>query len=259
MSGYKEIHCNSFQHFNEVTLQWCQENHFVIFRGMTKSHYKLIPGIARTARQEVKRRLVPDVRQLEHEMFTEFQNLCSRYIKNEHIQEEEALEILCLAQHHGLPTRLLDWTSNPLAALWFAFAPSFGNQRSVPACVWAFCLHEHDELLLEYENNKDIREDPFSIKRTTVFKPRNITERIGNQAGWFSLHHCHGNRGFIPLEENANYRKELAKIILPRTLQEEILDRLNIQHVNFATLFPGMDGATRHLRWKVFRRYKDFD
>lgn len=251
--------CKSFTDFIDLALGWCHDNHFVIFRGAGKASYPLIPGVARTAKAKMTQRRIAEVQEIEKQIFEEFLTVGNRGIKKEGIREKDLLEVLCLAQHFGLPTRLLDWSSNPLAALWFAANGGIKSGMTEDACVWAYCIEENDERIIDPRNQNEIREAPFDLKRTFIFKPLNITERIHVQAGWFTLHHCHPKKGFIPLELNREYQPELAKIIIPYHLLEKMILHLDILHINSSVLFPGVNGACSHLRWKVLRRYENFE
>jgi hypothetical protein len=73
--------------------------------------------------------------------------------------------MLALAQHYSLPTRLLDWTENPLVALWFAFNEI--ARQETKRVVWCFGVKK--------ENISRQNEPPFDITRTRVFNPKHIT------------------------------------------------------------------------------------
>src|ERR1700722_6840868 len=83
----------------------------VLYRGVTDAAYELIPKIGRDKVLDSE-----SVLQCEQAVFAEFKRAASPFLTP---QPQNDLEWLFLCQHHGLPTRLLDWTTNPLVALYF--------------------------------------------------------------------------------------------------------------------------------------------
>lgn len=88
------------------------------FRGQSSSDYKLIPSIGRRFKDGQESVLM----QYEREIFEDFKRKYSMFTD---VRPKNDKEFLFLAQHYGLPTRLLDWTYNPLIALYFACESNF--------------------------------------------------------------------------------------------------------------------------------------
>lgn len=153
---------------------------------------------------------------------------------------QNELELLVIAQHSGLKTRLLDWTSNPLAALWFACAdPTPGD-----VYVYALCA---DDLLADdvYDTS------PFSRSETRVFQPRLNNPRIIAQHGWFTLHrYSSRSRKFVPLESNPTTKKHLTEIRVPAGKRADVLQSLDLYGISSRTLFPDLEGLCRYLNGK---------
>jgi hypothetical protein len=163
-------------------------------------------------------------------------------------------DLLALAQHHGLPTRLLDWTYSALAALWFAVRnppekkeDGKGLENGV---VWVLCA-----LLDDFRINTK-HGGPFDNKsRTRIFRPKAISPRIVAQSGVFTVHRLQKPAGeksfrFVPLEKNLNYEDKLVKITIPPSAFSSLRSELNMLNANAALLFPDLDGLCSHLSWR---------
>ena len=155
--------------------------------------------------------------------------------------DRKDLDILVRAQHYGLKTRLLDWTRNPLVALWFACS----DPRKGDAYVYALEAHA----LME----EDVYEkDPFTISKTRVFQPRLNNPRIVVQQGWFTLHrYSRSSKRFVPLERNPEIKQYLHEFRINKESRTSILDSLVRHGVSAKTIFPDLYGLCQHLN----RRY----
>lgn len=199
-----------------------------IYRGVTRLEYLLIPKVGRE--DPLKKN---EIRLLEEFKKRSFPHL--------NINTNNYWALLALAQHHGLPTRLLDWTRNPLVAVYFAI-----QEEGEHDC--AIYIINSSELNQVLELDPD--ELPFTVKEIMLFDPDHITPRIIVQNGVFTVH---SDPLDVPLDEKVredsktNYQVD--KVIIKGNSKTEFRKILNIYGINKASLFPGLDGIADYLEW----------
>jgi hypothetical protein len=214
----------------------------VLFRGQREDK-ALIPPIGRDYLDEGfpkwEKRMLADFRR-DSIPFLEF-------------KPETDWDWLAIAQHHGMATRLLDWTSNPLAALWFAVkqpASKDENGKIGHGVVWVFRPTGEDYIDFSEIDDDDTKPSPFRGTRTKVFQPNHVTRRIVAQSGWFTVHKFDSDKpGFVALGNNKQYKNRLQKLCIPPDAFPVLREELDRCGVNNASLFPDLDGICSRVQW----------
>jgi len=193
-----------------------------VFRGVTSSVYELIPKVGRSEFKEQyslgSEKLILEVfkqRAVAHVEYTPAKN--------------NNLEWLALGQHHGLPTRLLDWSTSPLVALFFALNE---DRDCNDAAVYARIVERYKEI-----------PDPFDIQKVQKYYPPHITPRIPAQQALFTIQPD-------PTQPMTEEDYQITKIVIEKELRYEFRKRLNSYGINNESMFPDLDGSATHLLWR---------
>lgn len=226
---------SSVSQYLEYIQDACSDFTNPLFRGHTQEDWTLVPKVAR-----LELRNGAEVLEAEREMLDDFRR---RALPHLEFQPRTEWEWLAVAQHFGMATRLLDWTTNPLAALWFAIdGPAVSGARAV---VWIFHAFTSDYVA------DPAAESPFATDITRVFRPNHLLRRIVVQDGWFTVHKYVKKSGrFIPLENNARYRNRLSYVAVRPEDFAHLRIELDRCGVNPASLFADLTGLSRHILWR---------
>jgi hypothetical protein len=216
------------------------------FRGHANADYPLTSTLTRVL---VERRIKPRLwRRQEERILRIFKRKAHHFLERTPAEDEE-FEWFALMQHHGSPTRLLDFTWSPYVAAFFALEATLPSEVHGPmdAAVWAIdpnapgFISFAKSLLGTMENKQ----------RVLVGEPRLMNRRLTAQSGTFAVHW----RLDTPVDEllrQQHARNVITKFILPRTeVRDTGLRELYRMNISYATLFPGLDGLAESMRQEL--------
>lgn len=204
----------------------------IIFRGHSFANYELQPGIGRIGQAVTDKPFT----------IAEEKKMINSFIKKAHPYLEKQisdLEAMAIAQHHGLPTRLLDWTWNPLVA--FFFAVEDDDNAEEDGAIYYLQTNG-----IEFKNpldgvSNDTGFDPFNILNSTIlYEPKFISQRIVAQSGLFSIH---------PNPNEAIKDERIHKIIISKHIKANLGIALETMGIHPGNLFPGLEGTSKHIKW----------
>jgi len=237
-----------------------------VFRGQQMAEWHLESSLDRAAVGASS-----DKKEIEKFFIFQFQRRAHNYLQ-ESLLPLDDLEWLALMQHHGAPTRLLDFTKSPYVAVFF------GLENAHDACaVWALntewyvgqAAYKLADASSNYSSNfvKFSLPNPQTLSKrfTEIFFDRDIpmlypvepfrmNERLTVQQGCFL---CPGSVA-IGFEQNllsyghADIPKNVMKIVLHPQVRREALYDLYMMNINRASLFPGIDGFAQSLKHHIF-------
>jgi hypothetical protein len=245
----------------DVTPQWKdQGGHWrspYVFRGLNCEAYQLDTTLERLASPPER---------VEGPLLRSF----SKYLPPGTHAVHSAWERLALAQHNGLPTRLLDWTTSPLVALHFATASKeHYDKNAVVWCVDVEQVHSRptglagklrdagaflyfaallDELFPTLNKLDSYAEPNFKESFMLFFEPPSIDARIQNQRGVLSVANGPAQNQHAYLRELARRNpKSVRRIVIASEAKPKIRDMLDQSNITERVLFPGLPGLCQWL------------
>ena len=239
------------------------------FRGEGDAERTLRPGIERIASK-------PQL--AERHAQREFKRRAHHYLRDLPSDEDD-LEWLALMQHHGAPTRLLDWTRSSYVAAFFAAESAGAPKRiaaepdrpSKPFAIWAvdekrvraeaaamLGLPADDNELSSHTNFRKIfsESQPDGLYLTAPVQPYRMNERLTIQQGLFlcannpliGFHRCLKGLLLYAAKKTGATNQLLHKLVINSAARLDVLRILNKMNINRSTLFPGLDGFAVSLR-----------
>ena len=218
MARWEETAVRSVQEF--ITYIQClpMNGRGWIFRGQADQSYRLVPKAGRAPFQGMN----------DLDLFDGWRRKAVAYLASIPIDEWEALAI---AQHHGLATRLLDWSFKYVVALYFAVKENCGANGAV------YCYYPR-----RFDENARPRLSELST--VCVFAPSMTIPRIVAQQGVFTCH----PKPDEPLESSTEIDDAgTGVVVIPARAKPQFLLDLDALGINEASMFPDLDGLSRHM------------
>ncbi len=223
------IEIQSFEEFHKEFSGWPAQTRYY-FRGASRSYYDLTPSFGRSKDKTGY--------YTEERLLNEFKNQALAYIEK---PPENDWGWLALAQHHGLPTRLLDWSTNPLVALYFAVKDNIDlEQEKVKRKDYDGSSAVYFLIFKALPIDIKLAEHPLTINNPGIFWPPHITARIKAQSGVFTIQ----PDPKVPFQ----FGSRLRKFIIPFHLRIKLRSILNGYGIHDSSMFPDLDGLAAHLK-----------
>lgn len=258
-----------------------------LFRGISRKEYGLLPGILRMetihGRSDIAMELPKYTMWAQERAIIEhFQTEACFYLKG--VDLNDWVTWTEYAQHYGVPTRFLDWSSNSLVALYFACKDNVESD----AAVWFLHLSNYQRLktktLLKEMKPRQctlrqvvnrLLSGELELVNPIIYKPYYVDAHMNAQSSYFMVWgDCPD-----PLEQQIPLENHMTPLLKPRNwlgiaprqrngllckchihaCQKQLLLRqLDALGINEKTLFPGLDGIGRYVEWKYRTNSKDF-
>lgn len=255
-----------------------------IFRGQSNINWELSSSIERVNNKYKIHSYSKDFQTEERWMLHDFRRKVHLYMSTK-IEKDNHFEWLALMQHHGSPTRLLDFTRSIYIALFFAIIDGVED-----SCIWAINVHTlRDNLLkngdVNYSKNEALKDEvnkhhinyanKFIDKRSIGTFPSTIiplepillSERLSKQQGLFLMptnpkvsfnknlsgafnekeiqYSGMGISEFLEISDSNDIR--IIKFKISQSIYKELLKLLVEMNITFEILFPGIDGLAKSL------------
>jgi hypothetical protein len=211
-----ELRINSFSELHEALAKYRNDFSW-IFRGHSRPDWKLLPKVARNK----------ILARSEESIFLSWRRRAVEYVST---NPPTTWDWLAIAQHHGLATRLLDWSLNPLIATFFAVKESY----------------EGDAIIYAFKPKKIVfaeKVEPLNYKGGVAhYRPSAFANRISRQGATFTVH---GPNSTEASAENGH----IDKLIIDQNYRGQLQQELSHYGYNHSTIFPDLDGLSEFLNW----------
>lgn len=251
-------------------LQLLNDEHYDtnINRYRSSSLYRSLPNVDYKLKTSLDRNCKSKKSEIEKSILRNFSKYAA--ILDPHINDSVWNQMI-IGQHHGLPTRLLDWTYSPLVGLHFALSGESLEDIDKHDCVvWKIDISEINnklpkryydtlckenaylftvEILNKCTSSIDDYDRDMENKSFVLIEPPSIDQRIVNQYSYFSIVPSYINDFELFLSDNTD---NTVKYIISKEIKWQIRDFLDKMNINERIMFPGLDGLSSWLKRHYF-------
>jgi hypothetical protein len=260
---YSIRHARNWRDLMRLQEAFARQGQKWIFRGQSSDKWGLATSLERTVRRFNRAGI--SISTIEGGLLRQFQRRAHHYLPE--IPPKAAwLEWLALMQHHGAPTRLMDWTYSFYVALFFALEEANGRcaiwaldldwvdrrlEERLPADAWRQ-ISTHDRNLENHKTFQQVFARPAGdrIPLVCAVNPFRLNQRLSIQQGVFL---CAGDisktfeQNLSAMFPAGQAKRSLLKcvITLDRRAMQDVIQRLICMNMTRTSLFPGLDGFAR--------------
>ncbi|MFZ5961986.1 FRG domain-containing protein [Thalassococcus sp. BH17M4-6] len=211
----------------------------LVYRGQSEK-WSLKTSFHRTRRRDLNRYLSEDIPRLQRATSSRLRHVfdLSKPFENG--------AFMNLAQHHGFPTPLLDWTYSPYIAAYFAYSGVTDKHTGAIVRIYAFDIDTYTEKFPQHQTLTFMRPHFSFLEALSIENDRAIP-----QQGLLSLTNLENIEEFIEYQERSGNRY-LHAFDLPVEEKDKALSDLRLMGITKSTLFPGLDSICEELRHRYF-------
>ncbi len=237
--------------------EWLFRGHYDADWLLETSLYRMLNDIEKWL--ESKKGSKPKLNKNDREkiLLQKFQSSAHLYIKHNLPDKlkENQMEWYAIMQHYGTPSRLLDVTFSPYIAMYFALEKGQGNCRIIAFDIEKMKKHDEER----FNDFPKMKEKMFGLSGGKTFilpyEPKMTNERLLAQQGAFLVPNSI-NKPFQNILNNYKDANVYINFLIPAKLRYEGLQQLAKMNITSTTLFPGLEGFCRSLRFNVIENVK---
>lgn len=236
------------------------------FRGQANVEWEVVPGVLRedfvqsAYSQTIYNKLIGNLLEKERYLMKLFVREGSSYVP----KDASPFEWYMLAQHYGMPTRLLDWTDSPLVALWMAVERYADDKDGVIIAMNSSPVQEKkevvdfwsderkDELFSIITRSKDAIPESFHemVKHEAILpiSPNLFKGRLVQQHAHFTLHTPANPDQELPYTVGINEFYDCNEFVIKAEYKKFYRTYLLAMGIQRWTLWPDLDNVARGIK-----------